>query len=333
VSATATPELSVILVTPDRFATIRRTVSWLSAQALRDRLELVIIAPSREQLELDESELDGFHGFRVVEVGAVRSVAAGNAAGVREASAPVVVFAEDHSYPQAGWAEALIAAHREPWAAVGPVVANANPRTVVSWADFLPGYGPWLDPTPGGSVDYLPGHNSSYKRDLLLELGADLDPMLNAESVLHWELQARGHRLYLEPRAKTRHFNFSRLSIYLRATFLHARTFGSERARGGGWGSLRRIAYAGAWPLIPLVRIRRVFRDVRRARKHGVFPRALPAVLPTVVLGLTVSALGEAAGYLFGPGDAPEKVSAYEFHRDRHLTRRDRAEMARTLPR
>ena len=328
-----TPELSVILVTPDRFETIRRTVSWLNVQALRHRLELVIIAPSLEELELDENELGGFHGFRVVEVGTVRSVAAGHAAGVREASAPVVVFAEDHSYPQPGWAEALIAAHREPWAAVGPVVANANPRSVVSWADFLPGYGPWLDPTPGGAVDYLPGHNSSYKRDLLLELGSDLEPMLNAESVLHWELQGRGHRLYLEPRAKTRHFNFSRLSSYLSATFLHARTFASERARGGRWRPLRRVAYAGAWPLIPLVRLRRVFRDVRRARKHGAFPRALPAVLPAVLLGLTVSALGEATGYLLGPGEAPEKVGAYEFHRDRHLTRGDRAEMARTSPR
>jgi hypothetical protein len=241
----------------------------------------------------------------------------------------VVVFAEDHSYPQPDWAEALIAAHREPWAAVGPVVANANPRSAVSWADFLPGYGPWLDPTPGGVVDYLPGHNSSYKRDLLLELGSDLDPMLNAESVLHWELQARGHRLYLEPAAKTRHFNFSRLSIYLRATFLHARTFAAERARAGRWGPLRRLAYATAWPLIPLVRLRRVFRDVRRAPSHGVLPR----VLPPVLLGLTVSALGEATGYLLGPGEAPEKVSAYEFHRDRHVTRRDRAEMARTVPR
>jgi hypothetical protein len=324
------PELSVILVTPDRYDTIRRTVAWLRAQTARDAIELVIVAPARDGLELDERELEGFHGFQVIEVGTVRSVAAGNAAGVRAASAPVVAFAEDHSYPQPGWAEALIAAHREPWAAVGPVVANANPRSAVSWADFLPGYGPWLDPTPAGTVDYLPGHNSSYKRDLLLALGDDLDPMLNAESVLHWDLLARGHRLYLEPAAKTCHFNFSRLPIYLRATFLHARTFAAERARGGRWGALRRLAYAGAWPLIPLVRGRRVlFRDLRRAREQGVFPR----VLPPMTLGLTVGALGEATGYLLGPGDAPEKVSAYEFHRDRHVTRRDREEMARAVPR
>ena len=325
---TAAPELSVILMTPERYDSIRRTVAWLRAQSVRHEIELVLLAPSRERLELDESELADFHGFQVVEVGDVRSWAKGSAAGVRAARAPVVVFSEDHVCPQPGWAEALIERHREPWAVVGPVFQNGNPRTAVSWADFLPGYGPWLDPSPGGEVSYLAGHNSSYKRDVLLELGDELESFLTAEAVLHWELGARGHRLYLEPRAKTRHYNFSRLPVYVRATFLHARAFAGERARGGRWGALRRVGYAAAWPLIPLVRLRRVLRDVSRAREHGVFPR----VLPPVALGLTVSALGEAAGYLFGPGEAADLVSAYEFDRDRHVTRRDRAEMARALP-
>ena len=42
---------------------------------------------------------------------------------------------------------------------MGPIVRNANPRTAVSWADYLLGYGPFADGTPGGEVDALPGHN------------------------------------------------------------------------------------------------------------------------------------------------------------------------------
>jgi hypothetical protein len=327
-SAARPPELSVVLSTPDSFETIRRTVAWLGAQTARDRLELVIVAPSRGVLELDESALEGFAASQVVEVGEVRSAAAGNAAGVRAAGAPLVVMAEDHSYPQPDWAEALIAAHRGPWAAVGPVVANGNPRTAVSWADFLPGFGTWQESTPGGEADHLPGHNSSYKRHLLLEFGDELEQMLQAESVLHWELRDRGHRLLLEPAAVTRHFNFSKLSIYLRATFLHARTFAAQRARGGRWGIARRLAYGAAWPLIPIVRLRRVVPVQRRATDCVSLPRLLPVVL----LGLGVSAVGEATGYLFGPGNAPEKVSTFEFHRDRYVIRRDRDQMARTVP-
>jgi GT2 family glycosyltransferase len=320
--------MSVILVTADCYETIRRTVSWLRAQTVHDRLELVIVAPSSEHLGLDEAELEAFHGVRVIAAGAVRSVAAGNAIGVREASAPVVVFGEDHSYPAPTWAEALIEAHRKPWAAVGPVVANGNPESAISWADFLVGYGPWLAPSPAGVRTYLPGHNSSYKRELLLELGPELDAMLNAETMLHWELRRRGHELYLEPAAKTVHFNFSRLSSYLPATFFHARTFAAERVRAGRWGPGLRLAFTLASPLIPFVRLRRALRDMRRSGARGVFPRVLPAM----VLGLVVSAAGEATGYLLGSGDAPERVSRYEFHRDRQVTIRDRAAMESAVP-
>jgi hypothetical protein len=315
------PDISVILVTPDRYETIRMTVRKLRAQTVRDRLELVIVARSLEALELDEEELEGFHGFRVVELGRVRSVAAGNAAGVRAASAPVVAFAEDHSFPDPDWAAALIEAHRGPWAAVGPVVVNANPGSAVSWADFMLGYGPWLEPSPGGVVDYLPGHNSSYKRALLLELGSELEERLNAECVLHWDLRRRGHRLYLEPAARTFHVNFSRLRSWLSAAFLQGRTFAAERVRSEGWGPARRLAYAAAAPLIPLIRLRRSVRDLRRLERRPLLARILPAT----ALGLLVSALGEAFGYTAGPGDAPERISSFEFHRDRHVSNRDRA--------
>ena len=46
-------------------------------------------------------------------------------------------------------------------------------------------------------VDYLPGHNSSYKRDVLLGYGDRLESMMESETVLHWDLRAKGHRLYL----------------------------------------------------------------------------------------------------------------------------------------
>lgn len=319
----AAPLLSAIVITPDTYETVRTTMRHLRAQALRDRMEIVLVAPSRAALAADDADLAGFHSVQVVEAGTVRSEAAGYAAGTRCATAPVVVFTEDHCYPAAGWAEALVEAHRGPWAAVGPVVGNANTDGTVAWADFLLGYGPWLDPTPAGPVDYLPGHNSSYKRDVLLAYEPDLEEWLDAESVLHWDLRAKGHQLYLEPAARTFHFSYSRVSAWLPATFLAARTFAGSRARS--WGLGRRLAWALASPLIPLVRLRRSLRDFRRSPRRPSVLRVTPAV----ALSLTVSALGEAVGYLFGQGDAPVKVSRYEFHRNRHVTRRDRAAMRR----
>src|SRR5262249_25451496 len=150
----------------DRYETIRKTIEHLREQTAADRLELIIVAPSAEQLALDDRELKPFCQSRVVEIGAIESIARAYAAGIRRATAPVVVLSEDHSFPQRGWAEAWIERHGHPWAAVGPAVRNANPNGLISWVDFLLGYGAWLDPLPGGEIDHLPGHNSSYKRDI-----------------------------------------------------------------------------------------------------------------------------------------------------------------------
>jgi hypothetical protein len=308
------PELSVVIVTPDVYATIRKTVAHLRAQTARRRLELVIVAPSAGRLGLAEPELAEFLESRVVEVGEIRSIARAHAAGIRRATAPVVVLAEDHSFPEPDWAEALIERHRQPWAAVGPVVRNANPDGLISWADFLLGYGAWLDSAPAGEIDHLPGHNSSYKRALLLDYDRELEAMLEAESVLHWAMKARGDRLYLEPAARTAHLNFGRLAPWIRYLVQAARVFAAARSRR--WSPLRRLSYVAGAPLIPLVRLGRIRAELRRpGAPAGLWPRVVPAL----VLGLALDALGQALGYALGPGTASQKLCPFEFHRDRHL--------------
>ena len=172
--------LSVIILTPDRFATIGKTLRHLAAQNVAAQLEIVIVAPSASGLDLDGSCLRHFHSHSVVETGPMVSTARARAAGVRAASALIVAFAEDHYYPDAGWAEALIGRHQENCAAVGPAMANANPRTATSWANLLIEYSEWLYPCPSGEREHLPGHNSSYKRSVLLEYGDRLEQMLDA---------------------------------------------------------------------------------------------------------------------------------------------------------
>jgi hypothetical protein len=79
----------------------------------------------------------------------------------------------------------------------------------VSWADLFIGYSPWLAPAPSREAEFLPGHNTSYKRAVLLEYGDQLDSMMQAETVLHWVLRSKGHRLFLESTANVAHVNFS----------------------------------------------------------------------------------------------------------------------------
>lgn len=307
------PEMSVVIVTPDRYDTIRETVRHLRQQAGVERLELIVVAPSVEQLALDEAEVENFAGCRVVEVGAERVMAKARAEGIRHSSASVVVLAEDHSFPQPGWAEALLAAHQHPWAAVGPAIENANPGSAVSWGDLLIAYGRWIHPVAAGVIDDLPGHNSSYKRSVLMDYGPDLPTMLSAETVLHHDLQQKGYQLYLEPAARTAHQNFGRLGSWYMAQFLSGRTFAATRSQR--WSVVKRLLYAGGSPLIPLVRLWRILRELLRpGRPHHVALTVMPALLSA----LYVDAAGQLLGYVAGFGKVREKLQRFESHRYLH---------------
>lgn len=310
------PTMSVVIATPDCYETIRTTIRHLRTQTVKDQLEIILVAPAASMVDLDESELAVFCRVHVVEVAAVTSIGAANAKGIRQASAPLVALAEDHAFPAPGWAEALIAAHRQPWAAVSPVIRNANdPRSIMAWADFLIGFGEWLAPGVAGAAERLPGNNSSYKRAILLEYDAQLEAMMEAEALLHTDLRQKGHQLYLEPAAQVSHLNFERLSSFLSVRFLSGRVFGAARSQGS---LLHRVLYAGGAPLIPLVRYRRIRRRLSSSRARLQLPWG---VMPTVLFGLLVSAMGELTGCCCGGGRAKEKRAKFEFHRLPHLTK------------
>ncbi|MFN2531103.1 MAG: glycosyltransferase [Pyrinomonadaceae bacterium] len=310
--------MSVVVVTPDRYATIQKTIKHLRAQKVCGSLEIVVVAPSLGEVNADENALRDFGNYKIIEIGPVSSTARARAAGVRAAAAGIVAFAEDHAYPAPGWAEALITRHEEEWAAVGPVMANANPRRTTSWANLLIEYATWLDPCEGGERPHLPGHNGSYKRDILLDYGERLESMLDAESVLHWDLLAQGHRLYLEPKARTFHENFSALLPSLPLRFNGGRLFAAARARD--WPAWRRALFTVAAPLIPLVRLVRIMKELTRP---GRPKNLLPRVLPALFVGLVCDGTGELIGYMLGPGDAMAILSDMEFHRSRFLAAGD----------
>ena len=107
------PELTVVIATPDSYETIRKTMGYLRKQTSRHRMEIVIVTPSLVNLGQVKSELDEFLRCQIVEASQVLSISWAKAAGIRKATAPVVALAEDHVYPEPGWAEAFIKAHKQ----------------------------------------------------------------------------------------------------------------------------------------------------------------------------------------------------------------------------
>ena len=320
-------QLSVVMVVHSDSENFRMALEHLRAQTVSDLLELIIVAPSKKELNLDSCKLEGFSSHKILELGPLENEGSAKAAGVMAAHAPLVAFMEDHSYPEPSWGEALIKAHcKGSFAVVGPIMLNANPYSSLSWSCFLAYYGHWIVARPQEEVKHLPGNQSCYKRDLLLKYGSRLPDMLETESVLHWDLLARGHHLFQEPTARVYHLNYSQLSPMLYEYYLTSRIFAANRAQS--WRPYRRFFYTLGSPLLPLIRLRRILKDAIRA---GLQAYLIFRAFGALVLVLCAGTMGEILGYAFGPGKAYKRLIRFEGKHHLTFTSRDLKAVASVL--
>lgn len=313
-------EFSAIVVTPGGTPEIALTLDALAAQTALDRMEAVIVAPA--PIPEDDPALARFPAVKST-THSLDSLGSGIAHGIRAASGTVVAYAEEHSQPSPRWAEVLIERHGGPWDVVAWSVVNANPETTASWAHLLTDFGPGVAPVPSGERHgQMPWHHVSYKRADLIAYGDRLPAMIEAEGLMQEDLLARGRRIYMEGGVTSSHLNISKVRWNLRSHFLGGRSFGAARADQGAWSLPRRLAYALAFPLVPLRRLLRLRPDVLRTRTSRGRKRGLVASL---ALYLLVDAFGESAGYLTGSGPARHDRVPLELERRRYLRRSDPA--------
>ena len=324
----ARPALSAVVVTPARFASLRRTVDALARQTVADRIELVVVAPTREAA----AEAEGyaaFHSVRIVPHGPIDNVDHAAAPGLLAGTGRIVSSIEDHAFPDPEWAERVLDAWDGDYAAVGTVVDNANPDSALSWTNILIAYGQWRPGTPEGEIAWVPAHNVSYRRDALQPYANRLPPLMGREGLLFREMMERGERFRFTGRARVTHINPSTLKATAALRFDAGRLYGARRASEGGWAPWKRGAYAALSPLIPLVRYKRMRAELFDGKQANVTERRFG---PALLLGLVFDAAGQAMGYLSGAGGSAERLATFEMDRIQHLNARDRARFAPVEP-
>jgi hypothetical protein len=253
----------------------------------------VIVLPAAAQAGMPREELAAFAHAQVVPVDSVERLATARTAGIRAASAPIVFVGETHTYPDDGWAEALLAPFDEQWTAVVPAIGNANPATAASCAAYLFDYARWGPSRSAGEMSDPLVYNTAYRRPALLALGDRLPDALEPHREVMWPLLwASGHRALFAPAARIAHVNVGRLGWLLQEKFCSGVVLGMRRS--DRWPVWRRLLYLLGSPLIPIVLLARVARDARPP-----VPAKLPAgTLPTLVLCALAKTLGEVVGYL-----------------------------------
>jgi hypothetical protein len=229
-------------------------------------------------------------------------------AGVHAAAAPYVAINETHSFPQRGWAKAIVRRLDEGWAAVGPAIVPQNPVRKAA-AMTLFDYGRWMSGPPGPWPD-LPGHNSAYRRDILLAGLERMPDGMDAETLVQGEIRAAGGQLYLDMGVRVAHMNVEQYRAAGREWRAFSRVYAARRA--ANWGPFRRAVYVAGSPLLPAIRL---FRLIGSARRGGYLGRLLRGI-DIVSVSLVSSALGEMLGYATRRCD-PSATLDVELHRRR----------------
>ncbi|MDZ7637298.1 MAG: glycosyltransferase [Bryobacterales bacterium] len=318
--------LSVVLIVPNHRDTVLRTITHLRAQSLKERIEILLFGPTMKLLETLRDDLAPFAGFQLVQWGNMRNMAAARGEGFRLARSPLLAHAEDHCFPEPGWAEALVAAFEpdsngnQP-AAAGPLMVNENARTLWSWAAFTLHFSHAAFRETRGPAQYVATHNTCFRKDAVLALGEALDSGIEMEMLLQDRLRAAGHTLSHEANAVTRHVNVSRPVPLLRASFYGGWLFSTVRMREEGWGLGRKLFQLAASPLVPLLQLKRRWSALGRIAGER---RLLPWIAFPVLAITTVHTVGEIVGILFPRDAVIEDYSNFENTRMRFVRPEER---------
>ncbi len=292
------PELSVVVAAVNGPGVLDPTLDALDAQPSRDRMEVIVVDP------LGGEQRDRLRPRRpaVVVVESERQpIPLLRHLGVRCSRGRIVAILEDHGRVAPDWAASILKAHQGPWGAVGGTVENGR-KGLVNWAVFFCEYAPYMGPVVEGEAADLPGNNIAYKRPHLMR-HAHVLAQGRWESWINDGLRADGIPIASTNSVVVHHIKPFRLGYFLVQRFHFARSYAGMRR--GDQTPLKRLIYGVGSAALPALLMARVTRTVLRKRRHLA---RFAAASPLVLLFLTVGALGEMVGYLFGPGASLEKV-------------------------
>lgn len=292
------PDLSVVVASVNGWEVLELTLQSLDSQPERSRMEVIVVEAAgggvRERLRAHRPEVVVIEAERMP-IPRLRHL------GVCRAQGKIVAILEDHGQVARGWASSLLEAHKGPWAAVGGAVENGK-RGLVNWAVFFCEYTPYMKPVLEGEATDLPGNNIAYKRPHLMRHAQVLEQG-KWESWINESLRADGARLASTNAAVVHHIKPFRLGYFVVQRFHFARSYAGMRRVDQS--VLTRLVYGTGSLALPALLMARVTKTVL-AKKRNLGWYLVTS--PLVALFLSVGALGEMIGYLFGPGSSLNKV-------------------------
>ena len=297
-TSVAVPELSVVIASVNGWSALAPTLDALDIASRARRMEVIVVETvgggCRERLRQEYPS--------VVVVESPRpAIPRLRYQGVICATGRLVAILEDHAEVRAGLGRIN---PRRPRRSVGRRGRGRRERQagLVNWAVFFCEYAAYMAPVAEGERTTCPATTSPTS-----------GPICSGTPTC-WSRGSGSRGSTTAPRADgvpiastnamvVRHIKPFRLGYFLVQRFHFARSYAGMRRVDQSWP--KRLVYGLGSLILPVLLTARLTRTVLAKRRHLA---RFVLVLPLVVLFLTVGAVGEMVGYLFGPGDSLEKV-------------------------
>lgn len=286
--------LSIIVISFSRAAILERCLTALVRQAGPLGAEILVVRRSRET---EPALRDRFPDVRWIAAGDDTAVPHMRSLGIASSAGGIVALLEDDCLIADRWCAAVLAAHQQPWAAVGGAIEPGDYAKALDWAVYFCEYARFMQPFDG-HVAVLPGNNISYKRSALATVGGETGGEHGFHEIFaNARLRDRGDALVAAPDVVVFNINSWSRDRVTRVPYHHARGYAGIRVAERP--AAIRMAFAALALVLPAVQIARLSREIAgRRRLVGRFVLALPWIF---VFAVSWSA-GEWMGYLFGPG-------------------------------
>lgn len=283
--------------------TLRDAIDALTAlQKEREGVRLEALVVNRLGSSVGASLEQRFPWIRRIDVDVHATIPRMRQIAIEQARGDAVGVIEDHVIVPEGWARRMLDQLQQGHDVVGGSIDNAAVDTLLDWACFLTEYSHCIPPIPAGKVEWVPGNNVVYRRDVLDKYKHVLDPE-KWEDHLHNALKAAGVELFSEPGIVVGHKKHYTLMEYVTQRYYYARSYAGARVRDSS--GLKKLAYgAGAMGLPPVLMARTLSRLFKKGRH---LDKLVPSV-PLISLFIMSWSVGEVLGSWFGAGDSLEKV-------------------------
>jgi hypothetical protein len=212
------------------------------------------------------------------------------ASGIAQARGRLIALTSAACIPDGRWVAEILGAHSEYYSGIGGAIELAPDASRLDWAAYLVRFARFMLPVDESSAD-LPAENVSYKGAALAAESGWIAANGFWVQDVNAHLRAQMRSLRLNPRCIVQLKQPYSSGDIVRQQIAQGRLLGRARARRTT--GMRRLAYLAATPVIPLLRLRRIAREVSTRRRHrGQFV----ASLPLIALILVCEAAGELAG-------------------------------------